>query len=185
MNQNTLNNPPKIELLLPSGNFIHAKIALNNGADAVYLGYKRFNARGTTLNFTFEEIKEIVYYAHIRNKKVYITLNTLIYDTEIEEFKILIDELVSIYVDAFIIQDLGVLHYIHSVYPNVILHASTQMNVKNIDEALFLFNNGISRIILAREVNLELVKEIKKAIPKLEIEVFVHGALCISYSGCC
>jgi putative protease len=174
----------KIELLAPASSFYSAKLAINAGANAIYLGYKKFNARLTTTNLTLEEIVDIVRYAHIRCVRVFITINTVIFEYELPEVIQLVDELIAVDVDAFIIQDLGLLNYLNQVYPTMEVHASTQMNVKNLNEASVLCNHGVKRIILARETPLEEIKRIKDSLD-IELEVFVHGALCSSYSGQC
>jgi putative protease len=174
----------KIELLAPASSFASAKLAINSGANAIYLGTHKFNARLTTTNLTIEEIAAIIKYAHIRDVRVFITINTLIFENELPEVTALIDELVSFNVDAFIIQDLGLLNYFNQVYPEVEIHASTQMNAKNLAECQFLVEHGIKRIILARETPLPEIIKIKEHL-NVELEVFVQGALCSSYSGQC
>jgi len=174
----------KVELLAPASSLNSAIIAINAGANALYLGLNRFNARMKATNFNLEELAKLVKYAHIRCVKIYLAFNTLVYQSEWAEAIKLIDDAIGVGIDAIILQDLGILNYIHQVYPNFEIHASTQMNVKSVDEALFLKKHGVKRIILAREVSLEKALEIKKQ-TNLEIEVFVHGALCACFSGSC
>ncbi|MDY0023920.1 MAG: DUF3656 domain-containing protein [Candidatus Izemoplasmatales bacterium] len=174
----------KIELLAPVGDRLSFIGAINAGANAVYLAGKKFGARSFATNFEIEELIEMIEYAHLRNVLVYVTLNTIVYDDEIQELIEYADILVKNNVDAFIIQDLGILEIFSKRYPNTDLHASTQMNVLNAKQAQFLKKLGVKRIILARETSLEEVKFIQKNVD-IELEVFVHGALCISYSGNC
>ncbi|MFA7076732.1 MAG: peptidase U32 family protein, partial [Candidatus Izemoplasmatales bacterium] len=174
----------RVELLAPAGDKLSFIGAINAGADAIYLSMKKFGARSFANNFDMEELISLIEYAHLRNVKIYVTVNTVIYDYEFESLIESADILVKNHVDAFIIQDLGVLEVFSKRYPFTELHASTQMNTINIDQARFLKSKGIKRIILAREVSLKEIKEIKENLD-IEIEVFIHGALCISYSGNC
>lgn len=174
-----------MELLAPAGNFQALIAGIENGADAVYLGGKDFNARRGAENFTEEEIKEAVYYAHIRDRKVYVTINTLLAD---DEFEPALDYLFRLYrsgIDAVIVQDLGFMQAVRKVLPDMRIHASTQMTVHNEEGALFLYNEGVKRVVLAREMSLEEIEKVGRTVPDLELEVFVHGALCYSYSGQC
>ena len=173
-----------IEILSPAGDRLSFIGAINAGANAVYVAGKKFGARSFAQNFEIEELIEMIEYAHLRNVKVYVTLNTIIYDDEVDALIEYADTLVKNNVDAFIIQDLGILNIFSKRYPDTDLHASTQMNTLNIDQAKFLKSKGIKRIILARETSIDEVKMIKDNVD-IEIEVFVHGALCISYSGNC
>jgi len=174
----------KIELLAPAGDWDSLVGAINAGANAIYLSGKKFGARSFASNFELNQIFSAIEYAHLRNVLVYVTINTLIYDHEISTLLTYTDELVRHHVDALIIQDLGLLELFSLRYPDTDLHASTQMNVLNIDQAKFLKSKGVKRIILARESSIEMIKKIKSAVD-IELEVFVHGALCISYSGNC
>lgn len=169
-----------IELLAPAKNKICAKAAINCGADAIYIGASEFGARNKAPN-SLEDIKEIVEYAHRFNVRVYITLNTILTDTEILQAKDLIDELYQIGADAIIIQDMGLLEL---DLPPIALFASTQCDNRTPQKVKFLENAGFSRVILARELSLEQIKEIRKQ-TTVELEGFVHGALCVSYSGQC
>jgi len=172
-----------MELLSPAGNLLSAYSAFKGGADAIYIGGKQFSARASAINFSNEEIKEITFYAHSIGKKVYVTLNTLLFQDEFFQAVEFAKFLYSIAIDGVIIQDLGLAHYLHIVLPDLALNASTQLNCHNIEQAKALIKVGFKRIVLAREVNLELAKKIKAL--GVEIEVFGHGALCVSYSGNC
>lgn len=169
-----------IELLAPAKNKICARAAIDCGADAIYMGASEFGARKKAPN-SLEDVKEIVEYAHRFNVRVYITINTILTDTEILQAKDLIDELYQIGVDAVIIQDMGLLEL---DLPPIALYASTQCDNRTPDKVKFLENAGFSRVILARELSIEQIKEIRKQ-TKIELESFVHGALCVSYSGQC
>lgn len=172
------------ELLSPAGTITSFYAAISSGANAIYLGIKKFNARAYASNFSLEELKELVKFAHLRNVKIYVTMNTILYDEElIEAFKI-IDELALINVDAIIVQDLALLYYIANKYNSLKAHASTQMGIDDIYGAKFLKNIGVSRIVFARETPLDVLKNIKNNLD-VEIEVFIHGALCVAYSGNC
>ncbi|MFA5380837.1 MAG: U32 family peptidase [Candidatus Izemoplasmatales bacterium] len=174
----------KIELLAPVGSKEALIGAINAKADAIYLGGKRFSARAYATNFEDEEIEEIIKYAHLRSVLVYIAVNTLIFDDEIDAFIACVDRYVSQGVDALILQDLGMIKLVHERYPKVIIHASTQINAHHINQVRFLKQLGVTRVIMARETSLETIIAIKKQID-IELEVFVHGALCVSYSGNC
>ena len=172
-----------MEILAPCGNIEILKAAIQAGCDAVYISGKNFGARKFAPNFTNEEIIEAVRYAHLRCVKVYVTINTIVYDHEFNELDSYLKFLDEILVDAVIVQDLGVVHYIRKNYPNIIIHASTQMNVHNVIGAKKLLELGIKRVVLARETDIDTVKEIIST--GIEVEVFAHGALCYSYSGQC
>ena len=170
------------ELLSPVGNKECLYAAINNGADAIYLAGTNFGARKYAKNFTNEELKEAVDYAHLYGVKVYVTVNTIIYEEEIEELLKYIDYLYQIGVDALIMQDIGIISLVRQKYPNLEIHASTQMHNHNNEGITFLKELGIKKVVLDRELSLE---EIKKINVDIEKEVFIHGALCNSYSGCC
>lgn len=174
----------KVELLSPAGNLETLKSAVQNGADAVYMAGKKFGARNYADNFDDEEIIEAINYCHMYGVKIYITINTIIYDEEVEEFIKYVEFIHNNNVDAVIIQDLGMAHLIHKTFPNLEMHASTQMNIHNINGLKHLKEMGFKRVVLAREVPLETIKQMKEEVD-IELEVFVHGALCISYSGQC
>ncbi len=173
----------KVELLSPSGNFECLKAAINNGANAVYLGGKNFSARAFANNFSEEELIEAVKYAHLRNVKIYVTLNTLLTEKEFNNAIKMVDFYYQNNVDALLIQDLGLFYYIKNKYPDFELHCSTQMHVHNIEGIKNAKKLGFKRVVIARESNLEFIKEATKQ--NIEIETFVHGAICVSYSGQC
>ena len=172
----------KIELLSPAGSMDALKYAIHNGADAVYLGGKKFGARAFAQNFSESELVDAINYAHIYNVKIYITVNTIIYDDEFEDALNFIEFLYKNNVDAIIMQDIGLMNVAHKRFPDLIIHASTQCHNHNIENIDFFKSIGVKRVILDREMSLE---EIKKLNTDMEIEIFIHGALCISYSGCC
>ncbi|MDD3392183.1 MAG: U32 family peptidase [Bacilli bacterium] len=174
----------KIELLAPAGNMESLKAAIMAGCDAVYLGGHIFGARSFAGNFSHEEIIEAVKYAHLYNVKIYVTVNTLIYENEVDTFINYIDFLHRNNVDAVIIQDIGMMDLVRQTYPNLEIHASTQMHIHNIDGIRMLQKLGVKRAVIARETSIEVIKEIKKE-TKMDLEVFIHGALCFSYSGQC
>lgn len=174
----------KPELLAPAGNMESLYAAIEAGCDAVYLGGYTFGARAYAGNFSLDEMKEAVRYAHLYGVKVYVTVNTVIYESEIEMLLDYVDELVKIHIDALIIQDLGAFDLIHQIYPDLELHASTQMHIHNVNGALMMEKLGAKRVVLARETPIEIVEEVKKK-TNIEVEIFVHGALCVSYSGQC
>lgn len=182
INERSCNMKP--ELLVPAGNFDCLKAAIEGGCDAVYLGGKLFGARAFSDNFKDDEIKEAIKYAHLYGVKVYVTVNTLIYETEVEKFLKYIEFLHQNNVDAIILQDIGMMDLIRKIYPNLEIHASTQMHIHNLEGAKLIESLGLKRVVLARETPIQLVEEIKKN-TNIELEVFVQGALCISYSGQC
>lgn len=177
-------NRRKIELLAPAGDFECFQAAINAGADAVYLGGSKFGARAYANNFSNEEIIKAIEMAHLFEKKVYLTVNTLIKEQEMEELVPYIAPLYGAGIDGIIVQDIGVLKELQKNFPDLELHASTQMTITGVYGAKFLKNFGISRIVPARELSLEEIKEIKKE-TGLEIETFIHGAMCYGYSGQC
>ena len=174
----------KPELLSPVGNFESLKAAIQNGADAVYLGSGNFNARARATNFSGESLKDAIKYAKLRNVKTNLTLNTLVKNEEFEDAVKLAIEAYNYGIDAIIIQDLGLAKYLLKHYPEIVLHASTQMTVHNLSGVKQLENSGFSRVVLSRELDINEIKNIKDN-SNTELEVFVHGALCISYSGQC
>lgn len=176
------------ELLSPAGNFEKMKAAFLYGADAVYLAYERFGMRAAADNFTLEELKEALLYAHSRGKKVYLTLNTLPRENEYPELERFIKILSEMddKIDAAIVADAGVFALIKRVFPSLEIHISTQAGIVSSADCLFWYNLGAKRAVLARELSLEEIKMIKKNIPEdMELEVFVHGSMCISFSGRC
>lgn len=173
----------KIELLAPAGDLETLKVAIQAGANAVYLAGKQFGARSFSPNFTEEELKEAVIYAHLRHVKIYITVNTIVYQEEWSDLVAYLSFLYEIGVDALIVQDLGVLRYIRCHYPDFEVHASTQMNIYHPKGAQFLKDIGVKRVVLARETSLEQVRAIAQT--GIEVEIFVHGSLCFASSGNC
>lgn len=174
----------KPELLAPAGNMDAFLAAIEAGADAIYIGGYTFGARAFANNFSDDEIIKCINYAHLYGVKVYITVNTIVYEKEVDLFLNYIDFLHRNNVDAIIIQDLGMFDLVRKVYPNLELHASTQMHIHNLNGVLNLQKWGAKRVVMARETSYETLKEIKKD-ASVELEVFVHGALCVSYSGQC
>ena len=173
-----------VELLAPVGSFESLKAAVQNGADAVYLGGKSFGARASANNFDREELKAAVEYAHIRGVQVFVTTNTLRKENEIAEFLEYAKFLYDIDVDAIILQDIGMARLIKRELPDFELHASTQMVAHSLEDVKYLESVGFDRVVLAREVTVEEIKYICDNC-KADIEVFVHGALCVCYSGQC
>ena len=174
----------KPEILAPAGNIDALKVAINNGADAVYLGLQDFNARISADNFTTQNIAEYVRYAHTYGVKVYLTVNTLVNNTEMPLLINTVKSAVEAKVDAYLVQDLGVFSVLKKCFPNINLHASTQLGVHNLYGALQAQKLGFTRIVLSREAKLEDIIQIRKN-TNLEIEYFVQGALCIAFSGNC
>ena len=173
-----------MELLAPAGTMENFMAALESGADAIYLGGKVFNARAHAANFGIDELREAVRLAHILDVSVYVTVNILIGDTELGELENYLKDLDSIGVDAIIVQDLAVAEIAKRVAPNIHLHGSTQMTAATLDAVRFYESLGFTRVVLARELSLKEIQHICKHC-KAEIEVFVHGALCVCYSGQC
>ena len=172
----------KVELLSPAGDFAALKQAIHNGADAIYLGGKKFGARKFAPNFDNDEMIAAIKYAHLYGVKIYVTVNTIIYNDEIDECLNYLTFLHQNHVDAVIMQDIGMITLIRNLIPDLEIHASTQTHNCN-DETLKLFKQlGIKRVVLARELTLDEINNLKTDIEK---EVFIHGALCICYSGCC
>lgn len=174
----------EIELLAPVGSFDALKAAVQNGANAVYLGGKDFSARASANNFDREELIEAVKYAHIRDVRVFVTTNTLIKQDEIEDFVEYAKFLYDIDVDALIMQDIGVAMLIHDLLPDFELHASTQMVAHSLEDVQYLESIGFKRVVLARELTVDEIKYICDN-TNVDIEIFVHGALCVCYSGGC
>ncbi len=174
----------RTELLAPAGDFECLKAAIWAGADAVYLGGASFGARKFATNFNDDEMIEAINYAHLYGVKVYVTLNTLIYDEEVTAFLAYAKFLHQNNVDAVIMQDLGMIDLVHQTFPNLEIHASTQMHIHSIDGVRFAKDLGVKRVVMAREVEVETLKKIKQEID-MPLEVFIHGALCVSYSGQC
>ncbi len=179
-------NNKNIELLSPAGNFEKLKIALEYGADAVYAGVSHFSLRTRSAKeFNYDTFYEAVNYTHKMGKKIYATINGFPFNSQIELLKKHIMKMTSIKPDAFIVSTPGVIKLAREIAPNIPIHLSTQANVMNYLDALFYKEVGVKRIIAAREVSLKDLKEIKKEVPDMEFEIFVHGSMCFAYSGRC
>lgn len=172
------------ELLAPAGNMEALKAAISNGCDAIYLGMQKFGARAYSENFDYDALKEAVDYAHLRGVLIYVTMNTIVFEAEIPEMRQQLRKLNEIGVDGVIVQDLAVFDYIVSNFEDMEAHCSTQMGLDDLEGTLLYKELGAKRVVLSREVPMEKVKSIKK-IAQIPIEIFVHGALCVSYSGNC
>lgn len=183
----TLKEPPQVELLAPAGSMACLHAAVQAGADAVYLGAGHFNARRGADNFSFEELAEACDYAHMRGVKIYLTLNTIVLPSEVEDAMELARQAYRCGVDAFIVQDIGMALELRRVVPEVEIHTSTQMNTHDEDGIAAAAALGASRVTLARELSLEEISRLVEAAKShgMEVEVFAHGALCICYSGQC
>lgn len=174
------------ELLAPAGDLEKLKMAITYGADAVYLGGEEFGLRAGAKNFTIETMKEGLKFAHDRGKRVYVTLNIIPHNEDLEGLPEYVKKLHEIGVDAVIVADPGVFTIVKESVPDIEIHLSTQANTTNYSTANFWYNQGVKRIVVARELSLEEIKNIMDKAPEgLEIEAFVHGAMCISYSGRC
>ena len=172
------------ELLLPVGTRDMLESAINNGADAVYYGVPHWNARGRTEDFSFEDVEEMIRYARLRGVKTYLAMNILIFEREIQELPEFLEKLISLKPDAFIIQDIGLARLIKAISPEQEIHASTQMTLASSEAVNLVKDIGFSRAVLARELSAKQIAQIK-SLTDLELEVFIHGALCVSYSGQC
>lgn len=176
----------KVELLAPAGDLEKLKMAINYGADAVYLGGEAFGLRKASKNFTIDKIKEGVNYAHQRDKRIYVTLNIVPHDKDMIGLENYVKELSDIGVDAVIVADPGMFTIVKKTVPDMEIHISTQASVTNYQTIMFWYNLGVRRIVLARELSFKEIKEITSKLPDdLDIEAFVHGAMCMSYSGRC
>ncbi len=175
----------KPEVLSPAGNLEKLRFAIDFGADAVYLGGKLFNLRAKANNFTIEEMAEGIDYAHKRGRKVYVTLNAFARNSDFEGIETFVKEVKELHPDAFIVSDLGVLSTVKDIAPEIDVHISTQANTTNYRAVKVYRDLGARRIVLARELSINEIKEIKERVPDMEVEVFVHGAMCMAYSGRC
>ena len=179
-------NYDELEVLAPAGDFERFQAALDYGADAIYLGGKTFGMRASPANFDFEQLNEAVKLAHSKNKKVYLTCNTLPRNNEVPKFEEFIKSVAACNIDAVIVADLGLMSLIKKYTPDMEIHMSTQTGIVNYQTANVLYNMGAKRVVLARELSLEEIAEIRAKSPAdMEIEVFVHGAMCVSFSGRC
>ncbi len=174
-----------LELLAPAGSLEKMKYAIKYGADAVYAGVPDFSLRARINAFTFETLKKGVDYAHKKSRKFYITLNIYAHNQHFEKLEKHLQELQKIEIDGIIVSDPGVLALVKEYLPKVEIHLSTQANATNWRAVKFWVDQGVKRVILAREVTLEEIKEIHRRVPEVELEYFVHGAMCMSYSGRC
>jgi putative protease len=175
----------KIELLAPAGNFLKMKTALAHGADAVYLGIPDFSLRVRINDFNLKTLAEAISYAHSKKKKVYITINIFAHNDHIKKLPKYLSLLNKLKPDALIISDPGILALVKKHCPKIDIHLSTQANCTNYEAVKFWQKQGVRRIILGREVTLSEIREIHKKCPKMELEYFIHGAMCMSYSGRC
>lgn len=175
------------EILAPVGGREQFFAALNSGADAVFLGLKNFNARARAENFTLDDLRELVPLAHSHGMNVLVTMNILIKNSELKSLVETLAALEDIGVHAIIVQDLGLARLCKQFFPNLRLHASTQMAVHNLDGVLEAMRSGFKRVVLARELTALEIKKIRAAVPReqVELEAFCHGSLCYSYSGLC
>lgn len=174
----------KIELLSPVGNMASLRAAVQNGADSVYFGSNLFSARAFANNFDDENLKLAISYAKLRGVKTHLTLNTLIKNNEFKDAVLVAKKAYEYGIDAIIVQDLGLALYLINNFPDLPIHASTQMTAHNLDGVLELEKLGFKRVVLSRELSLDEIKYITEN-SNIEIETFIHGALCISYSGQC
>jgi U32 family peptidase len=174
----------KPEVLSPAGGFEQLKAAVENGADAVYFGVENFNARARANNFTYEELPRVMDYLRARGVKGYVTVNVLIFDEEMEEVKRCLTELANAGVDALIVQDLGLVRLAKKLVPELPIHGSTQMSITTGEGAEFARRHGVERVVVGRELSVRDIKMVGET-SDAEVEVFVHGALCVSYSGQC
>ncbi len=174
----------KVELLAPAGTKESFINAISAGANAIFMAGHRFGARAFAENFTEQDLIESIEYAHLRGVEVFIVVNTLTFDDEVSDLLAYTDTLVKHHIDALIVQDIGMIELLAKRYPDTAIHASTQVNAHHISQVKFLKSLGVKRVILARETDIETIKQIKQEVD-IEIEVFIHGALCVSYSGNC
>ncbi len=175
--------PRAIELLAPAKNLECGMAAIDYGADAVYIGASSFGARVAAGN-TLDDIKQLCTYAHQFDAKVYVTVNTIVYEKEVDQARTLIRQIADAGADAVLIQDMGLVETVKAC-PTLEMHASTQTDNRSIEKVAWLQAQGFDRVVLARELSLEQIRQIHQALPDTELEVFVHGALCVSYSGAC
>lgn len=175
----------KLELLAPAGNILKMRTALASGADAVYLGIPDFSLRVRINDFDLAGVSEAIKEAHSQKKKVYVTLNIFAHNKHLEKLPEYVKKIKAMAPDGLIISDPGVMSMVKHFWPEAEIHLSTQANCTNAAAAKFWFDNGVTRVVLGREVTLSEIKEIHQAVPKLELEYFVHGAMCMAYSGRC
>ena len=179
-------NREQFELLAPAGDLEKLKIAVLYGADAVYFGGEMFSLRAGAGNLTIEEMKEGIAFVHERGKRCYLTMNIFAHNEDIGPLTDYLEQIKKLDIDAFIVSDPGIVDLIQEIIPNAEIHLSTQANMTNYRTANFWYKMGVKRLVLARELTFPEIREIRKNIPSdMEIEAFVHGAMCISYSGRC
>lgn len=174
-----------IELAMPAGSMQCALVAFRDGADAIYLGLKSYSARKSAVNFSIEEYSKIFRFAKENNKKVYVTINTVLYDAQIEKVIKLLKQIQIIGSDGIIVQDLGLAKIIKEHFPDLELHGSTQLAVHSIDGVISMKKIGFTRVVLSRELSIDEIEKIRVACPDIELKVFIHGALCYGFSGLC
>ncbi len=173
------------ELILPGGDIERTKIAFQFGADAVYVGLNEYSLRKAEVRFSLDEIKEAISYAHRINKRLFVTFNILAHNKDLSKLKSEMLKVASFKPDAFIIADPGIVSLSQQLAPEIPIHLSTQANTINIEGVKFWQKQGVKRIVLARELSLDEINEIHAAVPSIELEIFVQGAMCVSYSGRC
>ena len=174
----------KTELLSPAGSLTCFYQALYNGADAIYLGVDRFGARAYAKNFTLDELKIALTYAHSLGKKIYVTVNTIIKENELDDAKAYVNELYKLGVDGLILADFALINYVNKYLKPMECHISTQAGIKDLMDVKFFENLKVDRCVIAREVSIDEIKHIKEN-SNMPLEVFSYGALCVSYSGGC
>ena len=174
-----------MELLAPAGNLECALAAFDEGADAVYAGLKKFNARERTENFSADEMSKLIAYAHKHGRKVYVTFNTLVKENELDEAAAELARLETLRPDAVIMQDLGIVRLARKYFPALTLHGSTQMSLHNSAGLRVAAELGLSRVILERQTTLAELETMMRSDPSVEVEIFIHGALCCCISGTC
>ena len=182
---NTTNKNSNIELLAPAGTLEKLKSAFAFGADAVYVGLPAYSLRTRINDFDMSNIRTATEYAHNINKSLYVTINIFAHNLHFKRLPGYIEELKQIGVDALIIADAGIISLVKEVWPEAIIHLSTQANCTNYHSAKFWYDQGVKRVILGREIELNAIKEIHEKLPALELEIFAHGAMCMAYSGRC
>jgi putative protease len=175
----------KPELILPGGDLERVKIAFTYGADAVYVGLNKHSLRKAEVRFDIPQIKEAIEYAHSLGKRLFVTFNIFAHNEQLADIEKDMKEIAKCKPDAFIMADIGVISLSKKVAPEVPIHVSTQANTVNLEDVKFWRDFGAKRVVLARELTLKEISEIHKAVPEIELEVFVHGSMCISYSGRC
>ena len=175
----------KPELLIPAGNLEKLRTAILYGADAVYVGVEGLSLRASSSEMSLADLAAGVNEAHVKGVKIYAAINTFSRNADLEKAKIIIPQLATVGIDAVIVSEPGILKLIKNTAPQLPIHLSTQANTTNIEAVRFWRDQGVARIILARELNLKEVGEIAKAVPETELEIFIHGAMCVAYSGRC